>query len=270
MFLKTIPPIASRRVEAPITATLLGREERLQRSDDAEVVALVDVLDVARGRLDRKGDLERAVLQGARDAEAGVLENPEHRAVVADHLGDEPLDANRCSAPRELLEHARPHAAPLLVVGDGERDLGDLGVTETRVACESDDPVLERPDERAPLDPIGIDERLDEGRADGGDAVKSQIEAPLRERVEEADERVDVGGMRRAEPQRSAVAQDHVREAVDGEGGPGACWAPGPRGARNVLCQLASFCAVPVSFARCVWPNISAGAGLARGICTDA
>ena len=179
------------------------------------------------------------MVQGARDAEAGVLEHPEHRVVVADHLGDEALDANRSRAPGELLEHARPDPAPLLVVGDGERDLGDIGVTEARVACESDDPVLERPDERAPLDPVGIDERLDEGRANGGRAVESQVEAPLRERVEEADERIDVGRVRRAEPQRSAVAQDHVREAVDGEGGPGACWAPGPGGSRNVLCQLA-------------------------------
>ena len=145
-----------------------GREERAERGDDAEVVSLVDVTEVRLGRLDRERDLERPAVERARDAEARVLEDPHHRRVVGHHLGDEALDPDRGRALRELLEHARADAAPLLVVGDRERDLRGRRVAEPRIARQRDDVLTvaagERPDERASLDPVRLEERLDERR----------------------------------------------------------------------------------------------------------
>ena len=74
---------------------------------------------------------------------------------------------------RELLEQARADPAALLLVGDGERDLGGRGVAQARVARERDDRARavrprERADERAALGPVGVEERLDEPAARRG------------------------------------------------------------------------------------------------------
>ena len=74
------------------------REERAERGDDPEVVALLDVDLVGVGRLDRERDLEGPAVEQTRDAEARVLEDAHHRRVVAHHIGDEPLDPDRCGA----------------------------------------------------------------------------------------------------------------------------------------------------------------------------
>ena len=99
------------------------REERAQRGDDREVIALLDVAAIGVRRLDRERDLEGSVVEGARDAEPCVLEDPHHRRVLAHHLCDEVLDSDRGRALGELLEHACADPASLLVVGDGERHL---------------------------------------------------------------------------------------------------------------------------------------------------
>ena len=239
MFLNRIPPIDSRRDDAPMTATLAGREEGTKRGHDSQVVAFVDVAEIRLGGLDREGDLERAAVELARDAEAGVLEDPKHRCVVRHHLGDEPLDAGCGRALRQLLEHARADPAALVLVGDGERDLCSGRVAEPRIACERDDAlgavVRQRPDERASLDPVRVEGGLDEGRPHGRRAVKAEVEAALREAAEELGQGLGVGGLRRPEPKRATVSQDDVDRpgSVGRKGGPGARRAPGPRGVRQ-------------------------------------
>ena len=59
--------------------------------------------------------------------EARVLDDSQHPCVVGHHLGDEALDPDRRRTLRQLLEHPRADAAPLVVVGDRERRLRDLG-----------------------------------------------------------------------------------------------------------------------------------------------
>ena len=224
------------------------REERAERGHDAQVVALVDVAEVRLGRRDRERDLERPAVERARDAEARVLEDPEHRRVVGDHVGDEPLDAGRGRARRELLQHARADAAALVLVGDGERDLRDRGVAEPGIAREGHDllePVgRQRSDQCAALDPVRIDEGLDERRPHGGRAVEAKVEASLGETAQEVGQSVGVGGRGRPQAQRSSVAQDDVDEARREGGVDRALWERPVRGELD-SCSGKGFRSIP-------------------------
>ena len=100
-----------------------GRENRPQRRDCANMVALADPLPHRLGRSDieRYGDLtERAA---ASDDESCVFEDVQHRLVGDDHLGVEAMDASLGRNRRELLEHPHPNAMPLEIVRDRQRDL---------------------------------------------------------------------------------------------------------------------------------------------------
>ena len=56
------------------------------------------------------------------DLEAGLFEDPQHRPVVRQHLGDEPLDSGLGRARGEPLEQPRPDTAALMLVGHREGD----------------------------------------------------------------------------------------------------------------------------------------------------
>ena len=57
-------------------------------------------------------------------AEAGCLEDVQHRLVLGHHLGDEALDSDLGRARRELLQEPRADASPLVGVGNRERSFG--------------------------------------------------------------------------------------------------------------------------------------------------
>ena len=185
-------------------------EERLERRAHRDVVALGHVLAVRVGGCDREPDLELAAFAGARDREAGVAEDAEHRVVVVQHLGDELLDAGFRGAGRELLEQSRADPSPLELVADGERDLGGARVAQPHPVRDRDDTAVERPDQRAALLPVRLEHRLDELRPERGKAVEAEIAAALGEVGEEREQRVGVlrGGC--PQPQRRAVAEDDV------------------------------------------------------------
>ena len=70
------------------------REERRERGGDGDVVALVDRVPVGLGRSDLRGAPRSSPpLELARDGEAGVGEDAQHRPVRRHHLGDERRDA---------------------------------------------------------------------------------------------------------------------------------------------------------------------------------
>ena len=191
-----------------------GQEEGRQRGDDRFVIAGLDARAIAlRGR-DRELNLQLAALQLARQLEARRFEDAEHRPVVGKHIGDEALDPDRGRARRELLEQSRADAPSLVLVGDGERGLGERGVAETDVVGDRDDAfslVVDVGAEQHPAFlPVRLEQRLDEPRAQLREAVEAQVEAPLRQRTEEGQQGVGVVACRRTKPQRATVAEDDV------------------------------------------------------------
>ena len=178
------------------------------------MVALLHALAVGLRRRDRKLDLELAALELPRQLEARRLEDAEHAAVLGQHLGEEALDAHLGGALGELLEQARADPVALVRVGHGERRLGEGGVAQARIAPEGDDALpavlCERPDECAPLVPVGLEQRLDELRAEHREAVEAQVEAALGQALEEPEHGRGVLPARRAETERAPVPEDDV------------------------------------------------------------
>ena len=145
----------------------------------------------------------------------------------------------------QLLEQTSPDPAPLVVVGDGERDLGGVAVAQPDVARERDDAIVrDRGDECTSFRPVGVERGFHQPRVDARMTVEAQVEALVRELGEEPDERRGVGAGRLAEAQRAAVAQDHV----DGGGsGHRPIFEYGPR-----QCDIVPW--TPPTFSRPTWP----------------
>ena len=190
------------------------REERRQRGGDGQVVAAVDALEVAGGRLDRHRDLGDAALVLALDREARALEDAQHRAVVGQHLREEAADPQLARLLRELLEQPRADALALQLVGHREGDLGAGRIAQPHVAAQRDDPLARRVGDRArqgaALEPVGIEHRLHQPRRRLGEAVEAQIAALVGEVLEERDHARLVALRRRAQAHRGAVAQDDI------------------------------------------------------------
>ena len=142
-----------------------GLEERAQRGGDGDVVALVDPLLVALGRRDRELDLDLAPASSRVSSKPSPSKTPS--------MSGCPRAPRRRSARcprarplRELLDEPGADPAPLVRVRDGERGLRDRGIAQALVVRDRDDalaPVLgERPEERAALAPVRVEELLDE------------------------------------------------------------------------------------------------------------
>ena len=178
------------------------------------MVTLLDALFEALGRCDRKLDLDHAARERALELEPGALEDTEHRRVVCENPGDETLDPNPCGAGRQALEQSRPDASALLGVGDRKRRLGHGWIAETHVVADRDDPfpglVRQRAQQSAALDPIRIEERLDQLRSDVRKAVEAAVEALARKRSVEVEQCLAIGVGRGPQTQSSAVAEDYV------------------------------------------------------------
>ena len=110
------------------------REERPQRCRDRDVVALVAALAARRG-----GDASTTSMTPSWSSrgglEPGVVEDPEHRAVLGS------TSATNSSMPRrrlrrEALEQAGADAVAVQLVGDRERDLGAGRVAKPHIRGE--------------------------------------------------------------------------------------------------------------------------------------
>lgn len=118
-------------------------------------------------------------------------------------------------APRKLLEQPGARALALDLVGDRERHLGRERVAEPCVLGERDDAVHTvvvgvHPDERASVDPVGLDEMVGKRGVDMAHPVEAEIAAVLGESLEERDEGACVAARGRPQPQRRAVPEDDV------------------------------------------------------------
>ena len=121
-------------------------------------------------------------------------------AVVRQHLGDEPLDPDRGGAAGELLEQPRPDPAPLVGVSHRERRLrrsSDRGAERSSRSRRLAPRRLfgERADQRAALDPVRLEQRLDELWAQVRQSRGSGLcRLSARERAEEVEQRSRVCG----------------------------------------------------------------------------
>ena len=216
MFRSTVPPIEPGRGEAPSTATLAGAKKGSSdattaawsrsstRSRNSSVGAIGnDDLDLALGRL-------------ARHVEPGAEEDVQHAMVVREDARDEALDAGPPRELGELLEEPGADAAPLEVVRDREADLGAARVTQSGPRPECDEPVAavlpDRPDERAALAPVRVDERGREPLAHLRQAVEAQVAAALGQTLEQREHGRRVRLRRRVEAESRAVPQEDVAD----------------------------------------------------------
>ena len=143
------------------------------------------------------------------------MEDAEHPGVLREDIRAERGDARLLRALGELLEQQRGDAAALGVVGDDERDLGQVG-PDTVVAGVRDDPVGD----------AGLgDERAVARLRRRGPAMRQSVEVvhhageahPSRfgsEAPEEGHERRLVLRSRLANPDRRPVPGDGVARAV--------------------------------------------------------
>ncbi len=210
MLRKSSPPIEPRRFDAPTTATELGWKKGSSDAAHSDVVAGRHLLPVAACRRDREADLDLAAFAGARDREAGVAEDVDHRVVLVQHLGHELLDPGVRRLGCELLEQPGADPAALVVVADREGDLGGARVAQPDPVREGDDAPVEGAEQRALFVPVGVENRFDELRAECREAVEAEVAAVLREGGEELEERVGIlrGGW--SQPERRPVAEDDV------------------------------------------------------------
>ncbi len=174
------------------------------------MVTALDALEIPLGRRDREAQLDLTAGDVPGDLEADGLEHAEHPAIVGEHDGDEALDAERTGTRRELLQEAGADPTALVLVGDRERNLRGLPVTEPHEVGDRDDLLVDRADERRGLLPVGGDQRLDQPKVDLWQAVEAAVQALLREPPEELEQGLGVLRQRRSQAQGRAVAEDHV------------------------------------------------------------
>ena len=218
MLRNSSPPIEPRRFDAPTTAT-----ERGWKNGSSEARTATWSRSATCSRYASVGAIANRIssspaFAGARDREARVAEDVEHRGVVVQHLRDELLDPGLRGPGRELLEQARPDSAPLELVADGEGDLRGARVAQPDPVRDGHDAAVERPEQRAPLLPVGREQRLDELRPERGKAVEAEVAAVLGQAGEELEQRVGILRDGRSQPQRRPVAEDDVGRLDRGRG----------------------------------------------------
>ena len=186
-----------------------GREDRPQRGDRGEMVALVDPLQHRRRRRDVKRDRQLTKRTPAPHGEAGALEHPQHRPVVEHHFRIEPGDPALRRDLRELLEHPSSGAAALKIVGHRKRDFGGARLAQPVKAGDRHHSAAVPGDQR---DPINATRLRGCPRGDVGPttAVKAQVTALLRQAVIELLDVVEVRRRRGLQAQRRPIAQQHV------------------------------------------------------------
>ena len=136
-----------------------GRGEQARdRPGLAALLALVGDRQRVVGLLDRERQVDDAVLVLPGGLVARVPEDPDHPAVLGQHLGDEPLDAPLAPGRRQVLEQDRAQPAALVRVLHEEGDLGVVGAGIAVEAPHPDDLVAEQYHEGHPVDVVDVGE----------------------------------------------------------------------------------------------------------------
>ena len=163
--------------------------------------------------------MEHALLQRPRHPVAAAQEDREHGVVLAEHVGLELLDVVGAGDLRQMLEQHRADAAPLMRVGDRERNLGAPRLAghgvEEGVAADADDllvgAVAQRRHQRHAIAEVELGELaqlvVGQARLHPEEAEIDRARAQPAEVIEQAGLVVGPNG---AHVDRAAVAQDPV------------------------------------------------------------
>ena len=138
------------------------------------------------------------------------------------------LQPQRGGVLGELLEHPRPQPPALKRRHDSERDLGRRRIAQLVIARHRNSlrPVMS--DQRHPRPPIGQRVRARDHVHPAARTVKPQIARLLIQRVKERRQVRLVRGLRRPQPHRRAITQDHIAHHRHGH-------APSSRDSRRVV-----------------------------------
>ena len=187
-----------------------GVEELLDRRRLGAVLALLHDADGRVGRVDVEDQRHHAVVVLAGDVVARVAERADHRVVVGEDVGHEPLDAALATGLREVLEQELADAAALVLVLHEERDLRDARLHDV-VPADRDHLAADGEDERHPVGVVDLREPRDvllgQRRHRREEAVVLRL---LRHPRVELDEQLRVIGPDRPDVGDAAVAQQHV------------------------------------------------------------
>ena len=151
-------PTEPGRSVAPITAIARGSSMRaIARLSARCSRRLIESTNSAR-RGDREVDLDHAAVEPALQRPPGAGEHGEHRPVLAEHLGGEPLDPVRRGDGGEVLEQQRGDADAVMGVVDHERRVGVVATGPTFVTRPADDLAVRFDDEGGPVDEVDVGE----------------------------------------------------------------------------------------------------------------
>ena len=151
-------PTDPSRSDAPITAIARGSRIRATARESAALLAPLDAVEELVGGGQFPVEVDHAGLEPSLQRPAGLGEHRQHRPVVGQHLGGEPLDAVGPGDRREVLEHQGGDPLALVVVGDHERGFGFVASRPSLVARPGDELAARLDDERDPVDHVDVRE----------------------------------------------------------------------------------------------------------------
>ena len=193
-----------------------GREDRPQRCDRGEMVALVDPLQhrLRRRDIQRHRQLTRP---RAPHGEAGVLEHPQHQPIAGRHFRIEAVDPAVRRDLSELLEHPHPDPAALIIISHRKRDLGDTRLAQPVIAGDSHHATVVPAEQRQAINSTSLRVRARDS-VGPPKPVEAQVTALRRETVIERLDVLVVHRRRGLQPQRRPIAQQHVADQPPGLG----------------------------------------------------
>jgi hypothetical protein len=109
-----------------------------------------------------------------------------------------------------LLEQSRRDPASLQVVRDRKGHFGRARIAQPHVVRDRDDALALEADQRATLDPVRVEHRLDDSRVDRGMTVEAPVEALVGQAAEELQESRRILRMRRPQAHGRAVAEHDI------------------------------------------------------------
>src|SRR5438105_6475182 len=95
-----------------------GRQESAHAGDVRSALALIDSRDQPPCRIEAEDDLELSAFADTAGLEAKVIEHPDHRGVLGEHLGFEPMNAAMPGDRRQVLDQQGADALVLIAVFD--------------------------------------------------------------------------------------------------------------------------------------------------------